>query len=138
VLSPDRFSAALDRFWVLDDDPLAGWLTGASTSLRARIERHVFRNPGDWSAEDLLEQLGAFDASDTRFARFLEGLVSADVIPDEPAQRGIVDIVNTHLRPVGAEFLETGTDGELSGLQYRLDSVGTYWQAEESDLCLAR
>ena len=86
-------------------------LTGGASSLRARIERHVFRNPGDWSAEDLFEQLGAFDASDTRFARFLEGLVSADVIPDEPAQRRVVGIVNPHLRSVGAELRETGADG---------------------------
>jgi hypothetical protein len=48
---------------------------------------------------------------DTRFARFLEGLVSADVIPDEPAQRRVVSIVNPHLRSVGAELRETGADG---------------------------
>jgi hypothetical protein len=48
-----RFTALLDRFWVLDDDLLSGWLlTPSTTSLRARIERHVFRNPGDWSTED--------------------------------------------------------------------------------------
>jgi very-short-patch-repair endonuclease len=110
VHDADRFSALLNGFWVLDDDPL-GDLTGAAASLRARIERHVFRNPGDWSAEDLFNQLGAFDASDTRFARFLEGLVSADVIPDEPAQRRVVGIVNPHLRSVGAELRETGADG---------------------------
>ena len=110
VHDADRFSALLNGLWVLDDDPL-GDLTGAAASLRARIERHVFRNPGDWSAEDLFKQLGAFDASDTRFARFLEGLVSADVIPDEPAQRRVVSIVNPHLRSVGAELRETGADG---------------------------
>lgn len=37
--------------------------------------------------------------------------MSADVIPDEPAQRHIVDTVNPHLRSVGAELRETGTDG---------------------------
>ena len=46
--------------------------------LRGRIEQHVLRNPGDWTAEDLFEHLGAFDAGDARFGRFLEGLVSAD------------------------------------------------------------
>jgi AbiJ N-terminal domain 3 len=70
----------------------------------------VPRNPGDWSAEDLFEQLAAFEAVNARFARFLEGLASSDVIPDEPAQRGIVAIVNPHLRAVGAELRETGAD----------------------------
>ncbi len=115
VYDADRFSALLDRFWVLDDDPFGGLtqalLGGAATGLGAQIERHVFRNPGDWSTEYLFEQLGAFDASDTRFARFLEGLVVADVIPDEPGQRRIVDTVNPHLQAVGAELRETGSDG---------------------------
>jgi AbiJ N-terminal domain 3 len=61
----------------------------------------VLRNPGDWSAEDLFGQLGAFDAGDARFGRFLEGLVSADVIPDEPAQRAIADVINPRLREAG-------------------------------------
>ncbi len=130
VHDADRFSALLNGLWVLDDDPL-GDLTGAAASLRARIERHVFRNPGDWSAEDLFKPLGAFDASDTRFARFLEGLVSADVIPDEPAQRRVVSIVNPHLRSVGAELRETGADGGYPGVQRRLGSVGADPAAEE-------
>lgn len=109
VYDVERFRALLKRLWVLDDP--FDWMTGDATGLRARIERHVFRNPGDWSAEELFEQLSAFDASDTRFAQFLEGLVSADVIPDEPAQRHVVDTVNPHLRSVGAELRETGADG---------------------------
>lgn len=111
VYDADRFSALLDHLWVLDDDPLVRLMTGAATGLAADIERHVFRNPGDWSTEELFERLGAFDASDTRFGRFLEGLVSADVIPDEPAQRHVVNTVNPHLRSVGAELRETGSDG---------------------------
>jgi very-short-patch-repair endonuclease len=71
----------------------------------------VFRNPGDWSTEELFEYLGAFEASDKRFALFLEGLASADVVPDEPAQRSFVNAVNHHLRAVGIELRETGTDG---------------------------
>jgi AbiJ N-terminal domain 3 len=77
----------------------------------ARIERHVFRNPGDWSAEDLFEQLGAFEAGDARFGKFLEGLASAEVIPDESVQRRVVGTVNPRLRLAGAELRETGTDG---------------------------
>lgn len=106
----DRFMTFLDSLWVLGDDPF-GWLVGPTRTLRTDIEQHVFRNPGDWSTEYLFEQLGAFDASDTRFARFLEGLASADVIPDEPAQRNIVAIVNPHLRAVGIELREVDVDG---------------------------
>lgn len=109
VYSPDRFSALLSRLWVLGRDSLS-FFTGVDTSLRANIEQHVYRNPGDWTTEDLFEQLGVFDASNMRFAMFLEGLVSADVIPDEPAQRRIVNTVNPHLRSVGAELRETGID----------------------------
>ena len=110
VYSPDRFSALLSRLWVLGSDSLS-FFTGVDTSLRANIEQHVYRNPGDWTTEDLFEQLGVFDASNMRFAMFLEGLVSADVIPDEPVQRRIVNTVNPHLRSVGTELRETGIDG---------------------------
>ena len=110
VLNVDRFTTLLGRLWVLDDDPFT-WLAESTTSLRARIEQHVFRNPGDWTTEELFEQLGAFEATDARFTRFLEGLVSANTVPDEPAQRHIVDTVNPHLRAVGAELHETGADG---------------------------
>src|SRR6266566_1081087 len=106
----DRFMTLLGRLWVLDDDPFS-WLGESTNSLRDRIERHVFRNPSDWTTEELLEQLGAFEATDARFTRFLEGLVSADTVLDEPAQRHIVDTVNPHLRRVGAELREIGVDG---------------------------
>jgi hypothetical protein len=76
TLKPDRFMALLDSLWVLGTgfDPWAGddprhW------SLPRRIEQYVIRNPGDWTAEDLFDELGAIDeASDKRFALFLEGL----------------------------------------------------------------
>ncbi len=87
VHGADRFLALLDRLWVLDDGPLGslGSLLNPEAGLRAQIDQHVFRNPRDWSAEDLFENLGAFEASDRRFALFLEGLTSADVVPDESA-----------------------------------------------------
>jgi hypothetical protein len=112
TLKPERFTALLDRLWILDTafDPWSD--CESSQSLRMRIDRHVFRNPGDWSAEQLLDELGAIDAAgDARFVRFLEGLASADVVPDEEAQRRIVATVNPHLRAAGAELWETGQDG---------------------------
>jgi hypothetical protein len=111
VHGANRFIALLDRLWVLEDDPFGSLFFNTGASLRGQIDRHVFRNPGDWSAWDLFENLGAFEASDRRFALFLEGLTSADVVPDEPAQRHIVNRVNPRLRAVGVELRETGTDG---------------------------
>ncbi|MFH8893561.1 hypothetical protein [Streptomyces sp. DK15] len=75
------------------------------------MEKHVFRNPGDWSTEDLFENLGAFEAGDARFARFLEALVSADVLLDEAAQRHLVTAINAHVRSAAIELRETGAEG---------------------------
>jgi hypothetical protein len=83
----EHFKALLHRLWVLGNDadffftPNDGW------SLSADIDRHVRDIPGDWTAEYLFEQIGAFDAVDRRFALFLEGLVSGQTLPDEQAQR---------------------------------------------------
>lgn len=106
----ERFDALLGRLWVLDDG-LFGLLIGGGHGLRAEIDQHVHRNPGDWSTEELFDKLGAFEASDKRFALFLEGLASADVLPDEPAQRRFVERVNILLRGCGVELRETGAVG---------------------------
>ena len=95
-----RFDELLDRLWVLDDD--GAGMFGASLartpyqdrSLRALIQQHVHKNPGDWSTENIFQEVGALDCSDTRFARFLEGLSSPDVRPDEVSQRRFVEVVN--------------------------------------------
>lgn len=102
------FNDLLDALFVLDDDPLRGFFGGSSDrSLRAGIERHVFRNPGDWSVEDLFEKLGAFDVSHPRFVRLIEGLASSDVRPDEAAQRKFAEVVNGALGGSGLELRET-------------------------------
>jgi len=102
------FLALLERLFVLDDDPMQSFFGGSDRSLRAGIQRHVLRN-SDWSAEDLFDKLGAFDASHSRFVRLIEGLASADVRPDEAAQRRFVDIVNGSLHGSGCELQETDT-----------------------------
>ena len=114
----DRFMALLESLWDVNDSQL-GFLARDLTSLRGQIEQHVLRNPGDWTAEDLFEQLGAFDAGDARFGRFIEGLVSAGLIPDEPAQRAIANVINPRLREAGLELRETGSD---SGYRYSASS----------------
>lgn len=86
-------------------------MTPSTRSLRAQIERHVYRNPEDWSVEYLFDALGAFDASNPRFTRFLEGLVSSDIRPDEASQRRLVEKVNVQLRVCSAELRETGAEG---------------------------
>ena len=106
---PDRFMDLLDRFWLPDDDPFEAFAPSSRRSLRSEVERHVLRNPGDWSTEELFERLGVFNAPRPRFARFLEGLVSADLVPDEPLQRRLVKAINPCLRSSGVELRETGT-----------------------------
>lgn len=106
-----KFDDLLDRLWVLDANDWFYLTSGTTSGLRADIQQHVHRNPEDWSAEMLFEQLGAYDASDRRFALFLEGLASADVRPDEAAQRHFVARVNETLRDCGAELRETDSEG---------------------------
>ncbi len=110
----DRFLDALARFFAIG--PEASVLDlflppPPGSTLRDKIVRHVFRNPEDWSAEELFEQLGAFEAADGRFGRFLEALVSADVLLDESLQRHVVQTLNPHLHASGAELREDGSDG---------------------------
>ncbi|MFE9400116.1 hypothetical protein [Streptomyces flavidovirens] len=110
----DRFLRLLDRLWLTEDPgpSLDDLMNGRRpTTLRDDLQRHVFRNPGDWSAEELFEKLGAFEAGDARFARFLEGLVSADVLLDEHLQEATVSTINGCLRSSGTELRRIGTDG---------------------------
>ncbi|MFE5108294.1 hypothetical protein [Streptomyces sp. NPDC056663] len=110
----DRFLQLLDRLWITEEPGISldHLLNGMrQVTLTDRIKRHVFRNPGDWSAEDLFENLRAFDAGDARFARFLEGLVSGDVLLDEHLQQTTVSTINGHLQAAGIELQHTGSDG---------------------------
>jgi hypothetical protein len=100
------FDALVDRLWILMDDMVALWGSTKHT-LAAEIQQHVHRNPDDWTAEYLFDRLGAFEATDRRFALFLEGLVSADVRPDEGVQRRVVQKLNTALTGSGLELRET-------------------------------
>lgn len=80
---------------------------GTGRSLRKAIRQHVHHNPGDWSAEELFDKLGTFDASNRRFCFFLEGLASPDVLPDEAAQRRFVQVVNKSLQGCGVTMRES-------------------------------
>ncbi|MGW7433949.1 AbiJ-related protein [Streptomyces sp. NPDC054861] len=112
--SESRFMAMLSQYWVLGSElgpVLDAFFGSQGPSIKGDIEQHVFRNPGDWTAEDLFEHLGAFEAGDARFARFLEAIVSADVLLDESAQRLLVDTINEHVRSAAVELREMGTEG---------------------------
>ncbi|SDY64862.1 hypothetical protein SAMN04487939_104245 [Lysobacter sp. yr284] len=109
-----KFDALLSRLWVLRNDSTWTFLadiTGEDDSLYAEIAYHIHGASGCWSVLDLFDKLGAFEASDRRFALFLEGLASPDIRPDEESQRRFVGIVNGPLKALGLELHEVGLDG---------------------------
>jgi very-short-patch-repair endonuclease len=126
VVDSTRFEAMLDRWWVLGapnpfenifsdgDTSILASAFGPSSSarlLRNQVHRHVFNNRGDWSADELFDQLGAFDAVDRRFVGFVEDLVSHQVVVHETNQRRLVASMAPALGEVGLELRETGLDG---------------------------
>lgn len=108
--SPRHFNDLLNALWVIEDDPVARFVGTQNNSLRAVLDRHLFRNP-DLSVYELFERLGAFECVDARFRRFIEGIVSADVQGSAENQRRVVDVVDQLLRPCGAKLVESGEDG---------------------------
>jgi very-short-patch-repair endonuclease len=110
-IDAQQFDNLLDSLWILDDDLLGVFLGSPNRSLRGAILQHVHKNPDDWSVEELFDRLGAFDASNRRFALFIEGLASANVRPDESAQRRFVQVVNDSLKKCAVELRESGIEG---------------------------
>jgi len=107
-LRKQAFENLLDRLWILDDP--FDFFADRKSDLRAEIHECVFQSPGLWPAELLFQKLGAFDAPNPRFIRFVEGLVSGDVRPDVKAQLEFVTVVNEALRPCGVALAETGIE----------------------------
>lgn len=93
----------------LGDDLRSAWDPAART-LRDDIARHVIRFQEDWTTKYLVEQLRAFEAPDSRFGHFLEGLASPAALPDEQAQHRFVEPANRHLQPVDAQLRLEGED----------------------------
>lgn len=58
------FDALLELLWDLGSDPWAGIFGRPPSGLRAEIQQHVHKNPGDWSVETLFDKLGALEAPD--------------------------------------------------------------------------
>lgn len=126
VIDSARFEAMLDRWWILgevsplenvfgvNDRSTLAWAFGPNSTtgiLRKRIQRHVFNNPGDWTTEELFDELGAFTAVDRRFVGFIEDLTSHQCVIHEDNQRRIVAAINPVLRESNLELRENGTDG---------------------------
>ncbi|MFI2279605.1 AbiJ-related protein [Nocardia beijingensis] len=118
-LDTQRFLDMIGRWW--DLDRFDGLFIDGQT-LREKVIRHVFRNPGDWSVSDLFTQLDAFEAPNPRFAGFLEDLVSPKVVLDEAKQRRLVYTINNHLR---RDHLALREDGTHAGYPvFRISATG--------------
>jgi hypothetical protein len=118
----DRFEALLEIVWHLDNDPLLVWTSKSTTSRRALLRQHVFKN-SDWSVDELFEQLGAYEAAPVRFRYFLLGLVNPSFLPDAEAQARIVAAVNPVLARIGVRMEQ---DGEREGYPtFDLVRIGT-------------
>lgn len=103
-----KFDKLISSLFVIDEDDsiFDTFISGSANSLRARIQRHVFGFRGDWSVDDLFREIKAYDASDARFAKLLEGITDPDVTPDEAAQRRLVDKINPILSQCSVGLVE--------------------------------
>lgn len=95
----------------LISDPLGGFFGTNSSSLSEQIDRHMVRNPGDWSVEHLFRQIGAFSCSRHRFAALLQEAVHPLARSGEE-QLKTVAALNSVLRRDGYELAR---DGDVSG-----------------------
>lgn len=107
IENPAGLMALLRRLFILEDE-LSGW-TGQS--LASDVERHVLGNPGDWTVLDLFTRMGALTCADRRFILLLQGLLSANVCPDEPRQREMAATITPALARVGLRIEHTGQLG---------------------------
>lgn len=112
-LDPQGFDRLLEKLWILEDLNGFPFILGTPPkTLRDHIAQHIHRNPGDWDAHKLFEELGAYDASDKRFCLFMEGLASGEVRPEESEQRKFVLALESILKSCGTNFIEEeGDDG---------------------------
>ncbi|MGX5830870.1 AbiJ-related protein [Mesorhizobium sp. 43Arga] len=98
------------RYFVIVD-PWEEAFGGSGKSLRDKIDRHMVRNPGDWSVELLFGEIGAFDCSRARFAALLQEAVHPLARSGEE-QLKTVAALNKVLARDGYEL---AADGEESG-----------------------
>lgn len=110
-LAGDRGTAeVVGRYFVLST-PIEVLFGSRGQSLADQVERHMDRNPGDWSVERLFSEIGAFDCSNARFGALLEEAVHPLSRSGED-QAGMVIALNKILALDGYELVQ---EGELSG-----------------------
>ena len=98
------------RYFVLST-PFEDFLESRGQSLRDQIDRHMDRNPGDWTVDQLFGEIGAFDCSNARFGALLEEAVHP-LSRSGDDQAGTVIALNKILARDGYELVQ---EGELSG-----------------------
>ncbi len=130
-----KFDLLICSLFDIEDNPLNEFFGDHQNTLHSRINRHVYRNPGDWTPEQLFEELGAYDCSDRRFALLIEGMASSDVRPDEAEQRRFVALVNQSLRACSVELRETGSEGGYP--IFTVTSLGTASAGRPKNLIFA-
>lgn len=91
--------------------PIEDFLGSKGRSLRDQIDRHMDRNPGDWSVEYLFGEIGAFDCSRARFGALLEEAVHPLSRSGEEQLQTVVAL-NKVLARDGYELAQ---ESELSG-----------------------
>ncbi|MBK5516687.1 hypothetical protein [Pseudomonas sp. TH10] len=129
----DAFEQVLNEFWRIDTMSFVNLIRPTPT-LRQEIVRHYIENP-DWDAVTLFDKLGAFQSSHPRFKRFVEALASSRVLPNEPAQRKFIEIVNDILKACGVHVV-VGV-GEDAFLTASLAYVGAGKQSSPKNLIFA-
>jgi len=107
-LKANAFTDLLQSLFILED-PL-DFFSSSPRNLKWKIQQWVIDND-DWTADDLLDNLGAYTCSDKRFLLLLEGLTSSEVRPDVDQQNRFVKVLNDSLKPCQIELQETGTAG---------------------------
>lgn len=100
----------VERYFVLSS-PIEDFLGSRGQSLRDQIERHMDRNPGDWSVEQLFGEIGAFDCSRARFGALLEEVVH----PLSRSGNDQTTIVADLNKILARDGYELARESELSG-----------------------
>ncbi len=91
--------------------PIEDLLGSSGRSLRDQIARHMDRNPGDWSVEQLFGEIGALDFSRARFGALLEEAVH----PLSRSGEGQLQMVAALNKVLARDGYELVQESELSG-----------------------
>lgn len=106
----ENFKRLIEDTFIIPVD-LSALFSTYETGILTEIQRRFERSPEDADIEWLFEKLHVVELSDSRFRRWLEGLVSADVQIDIETQLTTIETINTLLRTCGAELVHTSDAG---------------------------